>query len=116
VRRTTWRCARGAPPQRVSKPRSCSCCLSYAALLPTLFVPGGRADIKLAAELCAVHVDTGVLLGCTTGRASRRQHWMSHWGAADRRATFREEGLIDAVHEATRELRRDLDLHRDRRS
>jgi hypothetical protein len=86
--------------------------ITYLGLLPALFVPGDRADIKLATEVCAVHVRTGAALGCATGRASRGASLLWRRSADARRSAMREDALLAAVQEAASALRRDLDVHR----
>jgi len=61
--------------------------VTFLAVIPALFVPGYDLSAFSSAEACAVHVRTGVFLGCVPGHGSARRSFVI---GPRREAIFRE--------------------------
>ena len=82
--------------------------LSYLALLPQLFVPGDELTSYAAAEMCAIHVRSGIILACSVGRSLARDGRVLPWRIDDLRRSHREATLEAALREAAATLRSEL--------
>lgn len=78
--------------------------LGYIGLVTIPFLPGEDLGVASSAELCAVDVRTGVMLGCARGRGRARQRFGFQRNAAATRQALAERGLRDAVRSAATDL------------
>ncbi len=73
--------------------------ITFLGVIPALFMPGYDLSAYSAAEACAVHVVTGIFLGCVPGHGSARRPFVI---GPRREAIFRElaaGAIADALAE-----------------
>ncbi len=78
--------------------------LGYLGLVTIPLVPGNDVAVSSSAELCAVDVRTGIMLGCSRARASTRDRFVFPTGLEARREELAELTLREAVVEAATDL------------
>lgn len=78
--------------------------IGYAGLITALVFPGTDYSVASSAELCAVDVRSGIMLGCGIGRDAREARWNFPWGLSSRREEAREESVRAAVRAAAEDL------------
>ncbi len=78
--------------------------LGYLGLITIPFIPGDDIGVASSAELCAIDVRTGVMLGCARGRGEARKRFAFRRRAIEDRQVLAEEGLREAVETAASDL------------
>jgi hypothetical protein len=78
--------------------------ITFLGVLPALFMPGYDLSAYSSAEACALHVRTGVFLGCAPGHGSARRAFVI---GPRREAVFRQlaaSALADALADIPEKL------------
>jgi len=78
--------------------------VTYVALVTAWIVPGTNIVNYASAELCAIDVRTGAMLGCARGRAAVEDGYVRPTRIANARADLREEAAREASVEAAKSL------------
>jgi hypothetical protein len=78
--------------------------LGYLGLVTVPLIPGDDVGVASSAELCAVDVRTGVMLGCARGRGRARSRFTFRRNAETTQQILAERGLRDAVAAAGADL------------
>ena len=78
--------------------------LGYLGLVTIPLFPGTDLGVSSSAELCAVDVRTGIMLGCSRGRASAQDRFLFPLSVNTRRDELVEETLRSSVTAAATDL------------
>lgn len=78
--------------------------IGYFGLITAPLFPGTDISVAAAAELCAVDVRSGVMLGCGIGRSYEDARFLFPLSVSKRTAQLREEMVARSVEEATTEI------------
>jgi hypothetical protein len=78
--------------------------LGYLGLLTIPLLPGTDVAVASSAELCAVDVRSGIMLGCARGRATARDRFVAPISLDSRRQQLAEQTLRESVDTAARDL------------
>ncbi len=84
--------------------------LGYLGLVTIPLFPGTDLGVSSSAELCAVDVRTGIMLGCSRGRASAQDRFLFPLSVNTHREELVEETLRSSVTEAASGLLQQLSV------
>lgn len=79
--------------------------LGYVGLVTAPLFPGEDLAVSSSAELCAIDVRTGVMLGCARGRGEASDRLLFLWQVERARARLVEDTLRESVGAAAEDLR-----------
>lgn len=83
--------------------------LGYVPLITAPLFPGSDASVAAGAELCAVDVRTGVMLGCGVGRSRDEERYLFPLTRGEHEERLREEVLAQAIAVAASDVVGQLD-------
>ena len=78
--------------------------LGYVGLVTAPLFPGQDIAASSSAELCAIDVRTGIMLGCSRGRAEEMDHLLFLWQVDKARERLVESTLRASVAAAAKDL------------
>lgn len=82
--------------------------LGFLGLVTLPLFPGFDLAASSSAEMCAIDVRTGVMLGCARGRSQEMDRFLFTWQRANHRERLVERTLRRAVESAAADLRLQL--------
>jgi len=83
--------------------------LGYLGLITIPMFPGSDISVAAGAELCAVDVRTGIMLGCGVGRSRDDERYLFPLTIAEHEERLREEVLTQAILVAVSDVIGQLD-------
>jgi hypothetical protein len=78
--------------------------IGYIGLVTAPLFPGNDVSVAAAAELCAVDVRSGVMLGCGIGRAYEEARFLFPWRTAARSNAMHESTVARAAEDAAKDV------------
>ena len=78
--------------------------IGYLGLVTAPLFPGTDVSAAAGAELCAVDVRSGVMLGCSVGRGYDEARFLFPWGLSGRKADLDENVVGEATSDAAQQL------------
>jgi hypothetical protein len=78
--------------------------IGYLGIVTAPLFPGTNVSVAAGAEICAVDVRSGVMLGCSVGRGYREAQFLFLWGVSARKADLAEAAVGEAASDAARQL------------
>jgi hypothetical protein len=78
--------------------------IGYLGIVTAPLFPGTDVSAAAGAELCAVDVRSGVMLGCSVGRGYDEARFLFLWGLSARKADLDEAVVGEAASDAAQQL------------